>query len=478
MDNNYINYYNQQIFYQTYYTFHILEYKNFFDKTSSLPIFLKKFKHNDINLNYLNINKKNIDLKFIKYYYQLKDESQFEIYQFIIKNYYNSNNKNNDINNKYINESINIFQIKEYLDLYNFSIDKNNILLKENHIVQELKNFNYSNQEEIIKLNNKVNSYAQIFKININDLCKLNKFNKINDAVNFKKNILLNSTNNENMSLIIEFFQYIYSKSYLLNHLDLNQNKDINLNEEHQELNLNTIYIFQYIMKNNKFIEQLFQLDDFKFELIKNKLPNYLDNEKKNLIQYYIQDFHNINIIISEKLFYLLYPKFDINFFIFFNDIKNTDKIPLYIFNYYHSNNYLIECEEKFYQNYPSFDLNFFKDYYYYLNFHNKIDYLKYYHKYKDDVLYINEEDFLHKNINFDLNIFNYFQEKIFDLGPNYSYLRLYSYLIYNKKKNIYSIQQYLNENSNFDIEFYKKYYELDYLNESEIIIYWEKIGK
>ena len=114
----------------------------------------------------------------------------------------------------------------------------------------------------------------------------------------------------EHLSLLNNFFCFIYNKDYVKNHvfscdlfditkLKIDNNYIQECLEQIDDSSYYNIYIFQKMMNQKHFISTIFQFDDFQFELIKQKIPRHLYQDNHSLMVYYLQNFQNI---------YLIYP--------------------------------------------------------------------------------------------------------------------------------------------------------------------------
>ena len=490
MDNNYLNYYNYQKLYEQNPSFHIIEYfsllfenneqKN--SKKNKYYMLLLQYSKKIIDASYLQENKhmftflhfkKNIDISFIEHYYQHSIINQKSLLLNFHQHMYS------------------IFKLTDYSKLYQLS-DK--IILTSNSptLKQEIQCYNYNYENNIIQLNKDIQYFTKKNNINIELFNDYQNCSTISAVINFYQDNFLPLFQIEHLALLNSFFRFIYSKDYIKNHLfscdlfDITKLKNDNdyvqeCLENIEDSSFYNMYIFQKIMNQKYFISTIFQFDDFQFELIKQKLPRHLYQNNHNLMVYYLQNFQKINVIISEQFFYYLYPSFDITFFTFFYLTKDT-KIDrnnnLSIFNYYHYHRHeFIENEKQFYDIFPFFDISFFQDFYFYLQFTSPNEYLKYYYQ-NHDRLFSNKEEFLLKNPNFEVNLFLFFQHNFIQTHPEFSIMKSISYHLYHHISYISTLEEYQSKYPDFDIEFYKNYYELDFYTEIELVMHWETIGK
>lgn len=489
MDNNYLNYYNYQKLYENYPSFHIVEYfsllfenneqhklkKNYYNlllqysKKIIDPSYLKENKH---ILTFLYL-KKNVDISFIENYYQQTTKYQKNLLLHLHQHKFS------------------IFELTDYSKLYKLS-NKFISTSSSHSLHQEIQCYNYNYEKTIIQINKDIEYFTKKNNINIELFKGYQNCTTISTILNFYKVNFLPLFEIEHLSLLNSFFRFIYNKSYVKNHLyscDLFNISKLIINKDYvqecleqiDDSSFYSIYIFQKIMNQRNFISRIFQFDDFQFELIKQKIPRHIYQDNHTLIVYYLQNFQKINVIVSEQLFYYLYPSFDIEFFTFFYLTKET-KIDhhnnLSIFNYYHQNrNEFIENEIQFYDLYPSFHLSYFQDFYFYIQFSSPRECLKYYYQ-NHDQLFGNQEEFLLKNPNFEVNLFLFFQHNFMRSHPEFSIIKSISYHLYHHIQYISTLEEYHSKYPDFDIEFYKNYYELDFYTEIELIIHWETIGK
>ena len=375
----------------------------------------------------------NIDLNELKYYF-LEE----------IKNNINNPNYINNINLFY--EKYKIYYIQDiYKYISNFEFIK-----------LDYDSIDYDLIRRLYKIENKNEILKKIYDKSI----------KIKNKDDFKK--LINSIKLDS-NQIIDIYNYYY-KNNNLNDIVINM---IKLNNNIKLLKNNVLYIFYKKIFINKFIED----DNLIYYLISNnyelnvdrfiKLYNDIDlniekfKTKDNYYIHYLRNFNIIDKIYSLKFLNKLYPKLDLNLFVYLyhnillkNNININSKVEL--INFYHKNNNLVYNYEDFNNKYD-IDLDFIKNIY---DLHDKKDIIKYV---INGNLYINEIDFKEKeefNINLLLKNNN-------NIKNNYDMIR---FIINNEK-------DYKLRNDNvIDYDFVRKYYDYQNLsnNEIDVIFYYD----
>ena len=370
----------------------------------------------------------NIDLNKLKYYF-LEE----------IKNNINNPNYINSINLFYEKYKINYIEdIYQYISKFEF--------IKLNHDL-----IDYDLIRKIYKIENKNEILKKIYDKSI----KIKNNEDFNKLINFLK---LDSNK------IIDIYDYYYKNSNV-NDFIVNM---IKLNNDIKLLKNNILYIFYKKIFRNKFLEDddlLYFLIINDYELNINKFIDLYDDIDLNISNfktkyhfyiYYLKNYNIVNKIYSLKFLNKLYPKFDLDLFIYlYNDLllKNNINIKskIEIINFYHKNNDLIYNYEDFNDKY-NIDVDFIKNIY---NINNIKDIIKFV---INNNPYLNEYEFK-KNEKFNINLI----------------------LKYNKniKNNIDIIKYVINGENNYkldsdykiDYNFVRNYYNYHNLNDNEIDI-------
>ena len=353
-------------------------------------------------------------------------------------------------------EDINIFKFYPFFQFKNkykllYYFQKNNIQIKEidfDYIFKLFKSNSCIVDEDIITF----------FENNLNKMY-------INKSI-------LESIDNEKL---LQKYNFIENKSYSI--------LKKNIIDEYDFFKKKPLFKFYhkiFYFKNN---EQVFYLiKKYNMNLDLSNFIDYIDdiefkmdNPKniKNLLIHYLNNFEKIKMFLSEKLFRLLFPDFDLLFFIQIysnvlkkNNININTKIDIYNFYYSNINIILFINKKIFYDKYPCIDLNFIQKVY--LNNSNFIETEIIQYFLENNSIYQNKKEFFKMYPDFSLNIFLNSQKKTIFLDNE----KMIHFII-NNKDCIFSVETFLKKYNQFDIIIYQKYYELETLNNDEIIIHF-----
>ena len=486
-------------FYNNYKYFNLIEYKKINkidDKLSNIEI-IKRFI----------INKKNVltsiknfyilypyfDIIFYKLFYSnliFNNDMDYLLYYHIkgvIENHYSSLN---DYINKYnidlvfLKNFYNIFSNKTDIEICKILNENNNKYIYSNEsFMKEFPDFNIN----IYKLFNKhifdndikYKSYWYHKGINNNEISSINDFIKHNylDYSLYKFIYNLNELDEKD---IIYWYKnkdkLIYNIDILVKYLD-----DFNFiffkKKYPHTLNYNKTKIIEYYIKNInniKFIysEKIFYLKYPDFKIEEYKKFNNIDHNNI-LTEYY---FNKNNNIRSINHFYKKYSDFNLVLY------KNIYNIHLghilendddYIYYWY--NNKDIYSIDDFYELYPTFNLNIYKYFNKNLicNLDNKS--ILYQFKIKNNTDMIYSFDTFYKNYSkFNLKLYKLFND-LNNYNDDEIIIHFHSIgiplnLVYNESM--------INDNQ-FNIEIYKGLNkDLKNLNDDELIFHWSKYGK
>ena len=408
-----------------------------------------------------------------------KFENQYNIYHFI--HFFQENNIYSIIDNY---PSINYF-LKKY--------DPNGLLLFENiyfiyyyilnHQIENI-DFNFINKYVNQNSNNLI---LNTFFDNLKNILNKNDFNQLITSYHL---------NHIEEDLFLNYFLLfakkelnIYDNLNLLNK-DIYQVKSSSLFELYKTLfrhDFKDDTQFYFFLKQNKHI-----LDTHLFSTTFNDIhiSNLTKKNNRHLSIYFLNNFLKKSCtLFSKKIFYILYPDFDLLFFkevydsyLIKNNINCEDELE--IMNYYYQ--YYIKDTNEYQEisknnQYPS------------LIFHSIKHVLKHYHYIDFDLVkevYLNTTDHLtqisvlkfiinNKNIIYNnqvfLNTYKHFNLKLFfyfNFGCFKNNNDIIKYLIHNQNC-IYSVETFLNQHINFNINFYKEFYDLDINNKDEIIFHY-----
>lgn len=249
-----------------------LKKKKLYNFLYKIDFYRKNFSKSKKNINFLQYKKKSIILKKLKFNkIYIKNSKKFlklkpfkeEIFNNLIKNFYNKNNKKNYI---FFNKIVSIFN-KNYKNFYYIRNNKNNKINK--YIIIFLYKFIKKLKINYTKNNKNKNVNIILNKININFIIFINKnfFFK-----GLKKNLRLKNflkflkfiNNLKNMFFIIKTFFFKYKFSYIL----LRKHFFPIFNFIEKKLNIlkfinndNHFYIIQFlfkIIKNKKLLKYIF----------------------------------------------------------------------------------------------------------------------------------------------------------------------------------------------------------------------------
>ena len=428
------------------------------------------------NLYYL---KDHINILDIYKIFSYKFENQYNIYHFI--HFFKENNI--------------YLHIKDYPSIQYFlkRFDPNELFLFENiyfiyyYILNhDLKNIDFNFINRYLNKNSN-NIILNTFFDNFENISNKNDFNQLITSYHFnhiQEDLFLNHylTFSKKELNIHENFNLLNNDIYQIKSSSLFELYKILFRHEYKDDTQ-----FYFFLKKNKHI-----LDTHLFSTTFNDIKISNMNKKKNhqLSIYFLNNFLlKTCTLFSKKIFYLLYPDFDILFFkelydsyLIKNNINKEDEMSImnYYYQYYLKD--INEFQEVLKNNqYPLLIFHSLKHvlkHYYYIDFDlvkevymNNIDHIT-----QTTILkfIINNKDVIYNNQIF-LNKFKYFNLKLF-INFNIGYFKnnndIIKYLI-NNQNCIYSVETFLNHNVNFNINFYKEIYNLNIKNKDDIILHY-----
>ena len=472
---------NMYLFYKKYPLFDINEYR----KINKCNIHeLEYYDNNQIIEHYHSYGYPNNLISSKKHFYNTYPEFNFTFYKIINKHLYCSNNELDYIIN-YINFPCKkIYSINHFIELYNadfnfirifyqyFSEKSDFDIIKiiypkiEEYILSE-----YDFDSKYPEFNKEI--YSTFTEVEINDCKKVWYHNEKKDVI-----YSIGSFYNKYPSFNIKLYIHIYN---LL-----------------PDVQTNIIHFLKLSNGNNGIIiysEQIFKdyIDDINYILMVKHYKLLSKFNKEKIIDFYLENIYKIKDIYSEKLFYIMYPLFDIDEYIKFNNItkySHTTNNNLILYNEYHNNhnkNNIIISIKDFHNKNPKIDINIYKKIININNiyFDDDKEYIYYIHKNKDTVnieSYINS--FKKKYNDFNIKIYKYFQSdseyiKKLDLSDVEVMIdfdiKTKNQNDINNKNIIYSLKtfykNYKKLDIDFDIDIYKTYNDLNTLYDEDLIV-------
>mgnify|MGYP000846257536 CR=1 FL=1 len=399
--------------------------------------------------------------KFIHYFKEQKIYTQINDFP-SIKYFMNQMNKNGLLLFE------NIFYIYYYV-IYNkiYTID---FYFGNKYLIQSNKNIIYQNFFENIQ-----NIYN---KSDFNEVIKNYNLHSVSEKILFDYYLYFSNGNidiYENFNSLNKDIYKVKSSSLFDLYKTLFHNEYINDKQ------------FYFYLKNNKHI-----LDSQTFSTTFNDIyiPNLTHKNNRQISIYFLNNYlKKSSTIFSKKIFYLLYPNFDINFFkeIYHSyliknniDIDDDFKILNYYYQFYLKDN--INFKNILKNNiYPSL---LFHSYNHFMNYYSdNLDFNLIKYVYLDDnnideykiISFIIDNPNIIFNYNIFLSTYKDFNLKLFLTFNNYSFSSNYSIIYYliNNENCIYSIKTFMNKNREFNFIFYKSFYNLDLKKEEDIIIHY-----
>ena len=398
-----------------------------------------------------------------------------------------------------IYKSSNNYDIILYKKLLQYNNNYHNLkLLKDNFYLNFKNKMNNSNY--ILDIKNYVNKYKLFYFDNIYEYLSNFNFEYINiDDIDYdfikecyninyenfyililiynKKIKILNDKQLKDLFKNIKLDKNNYKKLYLFffNSMDDNIQKNIiDLEDNFLKLKKETLFIFyKKLLKFKKYSDDdllcylIFNNFEFKFDkfikLYDDFLINNINSNKKNLIADYFKNYNKINYLISKKLFFKIFPDFDVIFFsniysdlLRINNVKTEKELDIY--NFYLKNNDLLINKDSFNKKFDNIDNKLIK------------------------ILYLNNNDDLYILIKFVINNQDIYKN-IYELKNKINNINFNLLLDFKNFKDNYEISKYFvfqknpnNQlfinNSKIDMNFIREFYKIKNLNIEEINSY------
>jgi hypothetical protein len=457
-----------EFFYKNNDKFNFYQYK-YFNKNLNKKII--NYKNIELIKDYITNGVKNNLISSIDEFYNIYPDFDLIFYKLI----YSELNFENDI--EYLSHFHNVG--KNENRIYSFNSFKEKYNVDFIFVKNFYKIFSDKNDIEIIKyiLNSKdiyiysdkiFNEKYPNFNITIYKLFNNNIY-FINDIL-YKSHWYHIGRHNNLISSIIElldnhdFFYYkLYKYLYNINR-DLTD-EDFNYWYNNKDkLIYSTETLFNY-------------LDDFNYIFFTKYYPNIKNESKIKIIDFFVMNIEKINIIYSEKFFYLKYFDFNLDEYKFFNKTNSNN-----ILNEYHNKlnkiNIVISIND-FYKKFSNFNLDYYKNIIYIKNniiLNNNNEYIYYWYHYDRNNYYLND-NFYEIYPTFNLSIYKYFNKNIVKNFDNMTILFDFKYKNRIKDNLIYSIDTFYKSYPTFDIDIYKLFNNLYNYQDDELIIHFHCIG-
>ena len=380
------------------------------------------------------------DIQYLSYYHNI-GKNQNNIYSF------NSFKKKFNVDLEFIKIFYNIFYNKNDIEIIKYLLNNNNIDIYSEYIFNnKFPNFNIT----IYKLFNN-NIYF------INDILYKSHWYHIGKLNNFISSIpeLIDSNNYFNYKL----YKYLYNIDK-----DLTDNDFMYWYNNKDKLIYSTETLLKY-------------LDDFNYLFFIKHYPLIKNKSKQEVMDFFVKNIDKINIIYSDKFFYLKYLNFNLNEYKIFNKTNSNN-----IINEYHNKLNkinIITSVNNFYIKFLNFNLEYYKNIIYIKNnikLNNDNEYVYYWYHYDKNNYYLNE-NFYELYSTFNLNIYKYFNKNIVKNLDNKSILFDFKYKNRLDENIIYSFDTFYKNYPTFDKDIYKLFNNLNNYEDDELIVHFHSIG-